>query len=105
VNDPIERKANGTAAQGGKGFNPPALMSVATGAPYFHHGAAKTLEDVFTLRFQAHYIAASANLWPMGPTSVQELADRDNLIAFLKSIDDSTTIEQLPPAQNLCIGY
>lgn len=105
VNDNIERKADGTAAQGGKGFNPPALTSVATGAPYFHHGRAKTLSDVFTPAYANHYQAASANFLSNGGTTPAERAQIDDLVAFLKSIDEATVVVPLEPTQNLCIGY
>lgn len=105
VNDSIERKADGTAAQGGKGFNPPALTSVATGAPYFHHGRAKTLSDVFTPAYANHYQAASANFLSNGGTTPAERAQIDDLVAFLKSIDESTVVVPLEPTQNLCVGY
>jgi cytochrome c peroxidase len=105
ITDPIERKADGTAAQGAKGFNPPSLLSIATGAPYLHHGKARTLEELFSLPFRGHYGAGSANLWLNGPQPGQDITDRDNLIAFLKSIDDSTTPFTIDPAQNACIGY
>lgn len=105
VNDTIERKADGTAAQGGKGFNPPALTSVATGAPYFHHGRAKTLSDVFTPAYANHYQAASANFLSNGGTTPAERAQIDDLVAFLKSIDEATVVVPLEPTQNLCIGY
>ncbi len=105
VNDTIERKADGTAAQGGKGFNPPALTSVATGAPYFHHGRAKTLRDVFTPAHANHYQAASANFLSNGGTTPAERAQIDDLVAFLKSIDEATVVVPLEPTQNLCVGY
>jgi YVTN family beta-propeller protein len=105
VADAIERKADGTAAQGGKGFNPPALTSVATGAPYFHHGRARTLEEIFTPQYATHYQAASANFLAGGGTSMAERQQISDLIAFLKSIDESTTPVPLEPSQNICVGY
>jgi cytochrome c peroxidase len=32
----------------GKGFSPPSLLGIQTGAPYFHGGNARTLEEVFS---------------------------------------------------------
>jgi cytochrome c peroxidase len=105
VNDVLERKADGTSAQGGKGFNPPSLMSVAGGAPFLHHGKVRTLTELFTMPYAAHYQAASANFLPGGGVPANEAMQVADLVAFLKSIDDSTTPIPLEPNQNICIGY
>jgi DNA-binding beta-propeller fold protein YncE/cytochrome c peroxidase len=105
LNDPAERKADGSPAQGFKGFNPPALTSVATGAPYLHHGLVRTLEELFAAPFAAHHQAASANFLANGGTTPQEQAQIADLVAFLKSIDESTPTFAIPPNQNLCVGY
>jgi len=105
LNDPIERKADGTAAQGGKGFNPPSLLGLAIGAPYFHHGKARTLEQVFTAAYATHHQAASTNFLSNGGTTPTELAQIADLVAFLKSIDESTTPIPVPSIQDLCVGY
>ncbi|MBE2248197.1 MAG: hypothetical protein IAE78_01530 [Myxococcus sp.] len=105
VNDPLERKADGTSAQGGRGFNPPALLSMAGGAPYLHHGKVRTLTELFSLPWATHYQAASANFLPGGGVPPNEQAQVADLVAFLKSIDDSTTPIPLDPTQNLCAGY
>jgi len=78
---------------------------VATGAPYFHHGKARTLDDVFTPAYATHHQAASANFLPNGGTTVPERAQINDLVAFLKSIDESTVIVPLEPTQNICVGY
>jgi DNA-binding beta-propeller fold protein YncE len=101
---PIERKADGTQAQGIKGFNPPALLSVNAGAPFLHHGAARTLEDVFKPPF-SHCQAASANCLVNGGTTAQEQQEIRQLVAFLKSIDETTTPFSVPAAQDICGGY
>ncbi|MCA2978133.1 MAG: hypothetical protein INH37_07605, partial [Myxococcaceae bacterium] len=103
--DPLERKADGSPAQGFKGYNPPALLSVATGAPYLHHGKARTLEQLFTPAFANHYQAGSANFLANGGTTPAEQQQVADLVAFLKSIDESTMPFAVPPTQNLCIGY
>ncbi|MDP1918010.1 MAG: hypothetical protein Q8L14_17330, partial [Myxococcales bacterium] len=105
VNDVLERKADGTSAQGGKGFNPPSLMSVAGGAPYLHHGKVRTLTELFSMPFATHYQAASANFLPGGGVPANEAMQVADLVAFLKSIDDSTTPIPLEPSQNICLGY
>ena len=60
------------AAQGVTGFNPPALVGMGTGAPFFHGGNARTLEEVFSSTFNAHARAArvSAPYPKGGPHSV-----------------------------------
>jgi cytochrome c peroxidase len=101
----IEKKADGSPAQGAKGFNPPSLLGVAVGAPYFHHGEAKSLEDVFDARSAAHHQAASANFLANGGTTAEEQAQIADLVAFLKSIDESTTPFSVPAEQDICVGY
>ncbi len=103
--DPIERKADGSPAQGFKGFNPPALTSVATGAPFLHHGKARTLAELFTPPYANHYQAGSANFLANGGTTPMEQQQIADLIAFLESIDESTPPFTIPPNQNLCVGY
>ena len=76
-------------AQGATGFNVPALVGMVTGAPYFHAGNARTLEEVFSTTFQAHHEAFSSNFSP----TPQQVAQ---LVAFLDSIDDSTTPMAVP---------
>lgn len=101
----IERKADGSQAQGIKGFNPPSLLSVAAGAPYFHHGAAKTLEEVFTPRFATHYQAGDTNLFANGGTTPGEQEQIRVLVAFLKSIDETTPTFPIPANQDICVNY
>ncbi len=71
----------GTAAAGGLGFNAPSLLSIAYHAPYFHNGAAQTLEDVFDL----HEL-------PSGNVISDDLsnAEQSDLLTFLRSIDGRT---------------
>jgi cytochrome c peroxidase len=103
--NPLERKADGTQAQGIKGFNPPALLSVAAGAPYFHHGEARTLPEVFAPRYAAHHQAASANFLANGGTTPAEQMEIADLVAFLQSIDESTPTFTTPSNQDICAGY
>jgi hypothetical protein len=80
VDNPLEIKANGATALGELGFNVPSLLGVGYHAPYFHHGAAQTLEDVFALHgFNGGTIESALSA-----------LDRDYLIAFLKSVDGKT---------------
>ncbi len=105
VANPLERKADGTQAQGLKGFNPPSLLSVNAGAPYFHHGEAKTLEEVFAARYAGHHQAGNANFLANGGTTPAEQLQVSQLVAFLKSIDESTAPFSIPPNQDICVNY
>ena len=67
-------------ALGELGFNVPSLLGAGYHAPYFHHGAAQTLEEVFAMHgFNGGTIESA----------LSDL-DRTYLIAFLKSIDGKT---------------
>jgi hypothetical protein len=80
-----ERKDDMVSTAGGAtGFNPPALIGVGAGAPYFHAGNARTLEEVLDPTFDVHYQALDVNF---NPTS-QEVSE---IAAYLLSIDDTTT--------------
>ena len=46
-----------TLALGATGFNIPSLVGLATGAPYFHAGNARTLEEAFDDVFEKHHQA------------------------------------------------
>ena len=96
--DLLEVRANmTTASQGATGFNPPSLLGVAHGAPYFHAGNARTLEEALGERFAAH-----RDLF--APTGMFEgvggAARLRQLLAFLASIDERTE----PVAQPARIG-
>lgn len=85
-----------TAAQGnadsGRGFNPPSLLGTQVGAPFFHAGNARTLEELLddTL-FSAHHRSAIANVFV--PTEDQ----KRQLVAYMLSIDESTATTPIPP--------
>jgi hypothetical protein len=89
-----------TPAQGnevdGKGYNPPSLLGVATGAPYLHGGGALTLESLFGAQFKGHHGAfAPGFLDANDPQRAQKI---DWLIAYLLSIDTSTPPITIPAA-------
>jgi cytochrome c peroxidase len=88
--------AMGTAtpnnAQGATGFNIPALLGMVTGAPYFHAGNARTLEEVLDTTFRTHYQALSSNFLDTGVRADQVR----QMVAFLLSIDDTTTAATVP---------
>jgi cytochrome c553 len=72
-----------TVALGANGFSPPSLIGVGAGAPYFHAGNARTLEEVFDPAFDDHTRALGTNFMPT-PTEIRQL------VAFLMSIDETT---------------
>lgn len=78
--NPLEIRSDGTAALGGLGFNVPSLLGVAYHAPYFHHGAAQTLEQALA----QHALGAGTI------ESTLSATDRTNLLAFLRTIDGAT---------------
>jgi hypothetical protein len=99
VADPTEKKADGTQAQGKRGFNPPSLLGMATTAPYFHNGRSATLDDLINNNnFASHLQAGNAVFTPT-------TAQKAELIEFLKSIDGTTTVIAVPPNQDVCGGY
>ena len=92
-----EVRQNGAAAQGPSGYNVPSLLGVGRGAPFLHNGAAESLEELLDPAgdFVTHLQAGSQVFSP----SAQELAD---LIAFVKTIDDSTETFPIDPQQDIC---
>lgn len=88
-----------STAQGASGYNPPALLGLATGAPHYHAGNARTLEEAFSSFFDRHHTAFSVNFLVTGdrPTQVRQL------VSFLLSIDEDTTPVAIPSASAL--GY
>ncbi len=71
----------GKQALGADGFNVPSLISIDYHAPYFHNGAAQTLEEVFSL----HQLNG-------GMTIADVLSDLEEaqLLAFLRALDSRT---------------
>ena len=72
------------------GFNPPSLLGLQVGAPYFHAGNARSLEELFTADFAGHHQSAITSVF--APTAAQVR----QLVAFLLSIDESTTPLGIP---------
>jgi cytochrome c peroxidase len=77
---PAAGAGQGAPSLGSLGFNVPSLLSIGFHAPYFHNGAAQTLEQVFAL----HQL-------PGGGT-IQGLAGASNVLAFLRSLDGRTPL-------------
>jgi cytochrome c peroxidase len=96
---PQEYRADGSLAQGKDGFSVPSLFGLAVGAPYFHAGNARTLEEVFDASFNLHH-NNPALLVPAGFLSGKN--DVQYLIAFLLSLDENSTPEDVPSDMNFC---
>jgi len=84
-----------TAAQGGavdaKGYNPPSLLGVAVGAPYFHAGNARTLEELLSPTFDVHRKALAQDaMFLAKPEDVQKL------VAYILSIDGDKPVLPIP---------
>jgi DNA-binding beta-propeller fold protein YncE len=80
-----------TPALGATGFNVPSLLGLSVGAPYFHAGNARTLEEAFHEIFDAHRTAVGAALPEDRTMGVYQL------VQFLLSIGDDTAPETLIP--------
>lgn len=79
-----------TLAQGKNGMSVPSLFGLSVGAPFFHAGNARTLEELFDPTFAAHYQALAPDF--LGQSETFTRSDRiAELIAFLLSIDENTT--------------
>jgi hypothetical protein len=76
------------------GFNPPSLLGLQVGAPYFHAGNARTLEEAFGATFVGHHQSPIAQIFNPTPAQIQQL------VAFLLSIDESTLPIAIPAAGN-----
>ena len=80
--NPLEKNNNNQNALGTLGYNPPSLLSINAFPPYLHNGSCLTLDCV--LENQTHREAG-------GVTGVlDDPANREALVAFLKSIDITT---------------
>lgn len=98
LTDLIERKADATRtrAQGAGGFNVPSLYGMSVGAPYLHHGQARSLTELFTdPKWGDHLTAGNASF---APTSGQV----NDLVNYLLSIDSDTTEQQVPTPFDAC---
>jgi YVTN family beta-propeller protein len=92
----LERKADGTRAQGRGGFNVPSLWGLAVGAPYLHHGQARTLTQLLSdAKWSDHLKAGNPSFAP----DEQQIQD---LVSYLLSIDLSTPQREVPPNSDAC---
>ncbi len=75
-----------------RGFNPPSLLGMQIGAPLFHAGNARSLEELFDSRFIGHHQSAIAQVFSPSATQVKQL------VAYLLSIDESEPPFNIPAA-------
>lgn len=99
--DAAEVTANGGRAQGLLGYNVPSLLGLATSAPYLHHGRARRLEDLFAAPWLAHARVGNPRFLTGASADARDVAD---LVAFLKSIDQTTPPFVVPESDDLCLG-
>jgi hypothetical protein len=90
-----------TLAQGITGINIPSLLGMVTGAPYFHAGNARTLEEALGGEtFARHRQALATNFLP-GADELRQL------VAYILSIDEDAAAPPNPPLgfpNDLCSG-
>ncbi|APR82022.1 collagen triple helix repeat domain protein [Minicystis rosea] len=72
------------------GFNPPSLLGTQVGAPFFHAGNARTLEELFGNLFTAHHQSPVAQVFSPSATEVKQL------VAYVLSIDEDETSFAIP---------
>jgi cytochrome c peroxidase/DNA-binding beta-propeller fold protein YncE len=99
--DALEKKAGNPPtdrAQGEfAGYNIPSLYGLALGAPYLHHGQARTLAELFSdPKWSVHLRAGNAVFTPSAG-QVQDLAN------FLLSIDATTSEATVPGGADQCL--
>jgi len=73
-----------------RGFNPPSLLGLQVGGPFYHGGNARTLEEVLDARFSGHHQSAIAPAFTVDATKIRQL------VAFLMSIDESSAPIAIP---------
>lgn len=92
-----EVRQNNAAAQGLGGFNVPSLLNVNMGAPFFHNGSVESLAELVESADFVTHLQATNQVFTF--SNAQEVAD---LVAFLQTIDDTTTTFALPANQIIC---
>jgi len=95
----VAGQLNTDGANGVLGINIPSLLSVFAGAPYFHSGAAATLDDVLAN-------VQHRSLGTAGIDTLTNAADRAKLAKFVGSIDAGTPTfpeRSMNDAKALCL--
>ncbi len=96
-NPDLETKQDETVAQGNfSGYNVPSLYGLSVGAPYLHHGQAKTLKDLLTDPRWAKHLTAGKVDFALSGTDATDLEN------FLFSIDAKTPEITLPAQADKC---
>jgi hypothetical protein len=80
----------------GKGYNPPSLLGLSTGAPYLHAGGALTLESLLSTQFKAHHGALAKGF--LDEYDHDRAKKIDWLVQYLLSIDEGTEALPIPVA-------
>ena len=75
----------------GKGYNPPGLLGMAVAAQYLHAGNARKLDELLSPLFVEQTTALTQNV-----NFLLQAGDVDNLVAFVLSIDETTTTLSVP---------
>lgn len=91
--DPGRERITLVPSDNGK-FKTPTLRNIARTAPYMHDGAMATLEEVI-----AHFATGGlphANLDPEMRTFALSEKERNDLVAFLRALNDERPIDQVP---------
>ena len=94
--DRLEIKPDGARAQGAGGINIPSLYGMSLGAPYLHHGQAKTLQELFADPAWRDHLQAG------NPVFVPSQSDITDLANFILSIDADTPEFDIPAAFEGC---
>lgn len=86
----IEKDDRGLRSQGRAGYVVPSLYSLATSAPYLHHGQARSLDALLEdVSFSAHLRAGAENFSPTP-------SERADLVSFLLSLDEHSAEIAVP---------
>ena len=94
----VAGQLNSDGANDGLGTNIPSLISAFASAPYFHSGAAQTLDE--TLENVSHRKLGT------GADTLSTVTDRAKVVKFLKSIDLTTPTfpeKTMNEAKTLCL--
>ena len=73
----------GTLGRNGAGFNMPSVLNMQAGAPYFHAGNARTLEEAFSSTFKGHFQSGAAPAFSPTATQVRQI------VQYLLTIDET----------------
>jgi hypothetical protein len=94
-----ELNSAGAVAQGGSGdsngYNPPSLLGISVGAPYYHAGQASTLEAAFGDGFKDHFAVIDPNFL-VADSPADKATHISQLVQYLLSIDASEPVQTIP---------